>query len=557
MNLNIRVTWPAWLWINSTSDIITNIFANLWYKVITDVEYESRIKWGVNYFDIFIGSENVYLTKKCDIILAFNSESLLKNISSLNQNWIIFINQKIKNSFDDTIKTIIEKNNFKIISLEITDKYDNTYLLALFAYYLKIDTKIIEMSLEEIFSKKWETVLKANISIFNSVFSSLSFEKSDFEIKKIWDKKEISYGNKMLSYGAIDAKLEYYSAYPMTPASTILTEIIASKKVMYLQAEDEIAVINSALWASFTGSRAMVWTSWWGFALMTEALSFAIQAEFPIVVVLSQRAGPSTWTPTYHETWDINFALNPTFGDFDHIVLTPSNLEETYYFAWLSLNLADKYQSIVILLIDKQLSELSWTFENLQKVIVDRGIILEKPPLDYKRYEFTPSGISPRVVVGTKNWDFISSSYEHDEYWVTCEDSENKKLMTQKRWKKLENLFQKEGITGFEVINETANKMIITFSATSYTAKEFIRRNPEFWLILIKFLKPLDERILDYLKDKSEIIFVENNYSGQLENYICKEFGLKYRNWLKISNLRKYDLFPFYIEDFNSLLHNK
>lgn len=555
MNLNIRVTGPAGLWINSTADIISSIFANLWYTLITDIEYESRIKWWVNYFDICIGDENVYVTKKCDLILAFNSESLLKNIFNLNQNWVIFINEKIKNSFDDTIKTLISKNNLKIISLAITDKYDNIYLLALFAYYFHIDTQVIELSLEEIFAKKWEMILKSNIHIFYSVFSGLLFEKSDLKIIKIWNKKEISYGNKMVSWWAIDAKLEYYSAYPMTPASTILTEIIASKKVIYLQAEDEIAVINSALWASFTGSRAMVWTSWWGFALMTEALSFAIQAEFPLVVVLSQRAGPSTGTPTYHETGDINFALNPTFGDFDHIVLIPSNLEEAYYFAWLSLNLADRYQSIVILLIDKQLSELSGTFEKLEQVIVDRGIILETPPLDYKRYQCTENGVSPRVIVGTKNWDFISSSYEHDEYWATSEDSENKKLMTQKRWKKWENFFHKEGIVGFEVINKTANKIIITFSATSYTAKEFIRNNPDYGLLLIKFLKPLDKRMLDCLKDKKEIIFIENNYSGQLENYICKEFGLKYIKWLKILHIRKYDLFPFYIEDFNELLN--
>jgi 2-oxoglutarate/2-oxoacid ferredoxin oxidoreductase subunit alpha len=99
----------------------------------------------------------------------------------------------------------------------------------------------------------------------------------------------------------------------MTPSSTILSEIIKSKKVPFLQAEDEISVINSALGASFTGTRSMVGTSGGGFALMTEALSFAVQAEIPITAVLSQRAGPSTGTPTFHEQGDINFALNPTF----------------------------------------------------------------------------------------------------------------------------------------------------------------------------------------------------------------------------------------------------
>jgi 2-oxoglutarate ferredoxin oxidoreductase subunit alpha len=95
--------------------------------------------------------------------------------------------------------------------------------------------------------------------------------------------------------------------------------------------------------------------------------------------------------------------------------------------------------------------------------------------------------------------------------------------------------------------------MIITTSFTSYTAKEFIKNNPEFGLIIIKFLKPLDERLLEEIKNLEEVIFVESNYSGQLENYISKEFGLKYIPSLKISHLRKYDLFPFYIEDFDEL----
>jgi pyruvate/2-oxoacid:ferredoxin oxidoreductase alpha subunit len=70
--------------------------------------------------------------------------------------------------------------------------------------------------------------------------------------------------------------------------------------------------------------------------------------------------------------------------------------------------------------------------------------------------------------------------------------------------------------------------MLITISFTSYTAKHFIEQNPEYGLILIKFLKPLDERLLEEIKDKEEVIFVEKNYSGQLENHIVKELGLKY-----------------------------
>ena len=342
----------------------------------------------------------------------------------------------------------------------------------------------------------------------------------------------------------------------MTPASTVLSEVINSKKVTFLQAEDEIAVANAVLGASFTGKRAMCGTSGWGFALMTEAISFAVQAEFPMTVILAQRAGPSTGTPTYQEQWDINFALNPTFWDFEHVVLYPSSLEEAYYFGWLALNIADKYQTQVILLMDKQSAELHATHWDFTVPTIDRWVVLANPPEDYKRYELNESGISPRVNVWTKNWDFIATSYEHDEYGATSEDSDLKVKFTEKRFKKLQNFFEREGISGYEIINPSAKKMIVTYSFTKYTAEHFVKNNPEFGLIIIKFLKPIDERLREEIiaNKYEELIFAESNYSGQVEKHLSNELGLKYIPNLKISNLRKYDLFPFYIEDFNELL---
>lgn len=552
MNLNTRITGPAWAGINSTVDIIADLFAELWYDLISDIEYESRIKWWVNFFDVNISDKKEkYLTKKVDIILAFNTESLERQLPSLKKWAAIIVNKKW---LDKLTAKWIDLSDFNILDLEISDKYDNTYLLWIYALYLNLDIDIITENIKKVFAKKWADIVENNINIVKNIFETYKIpNKSDLKIWKIWEAKELIYGNRSLTYWAIEWGLEFYSAYPMTPASTILSEVINSKKVKYIQNEDEVAVANSALWASFTWARAMCGTSGWWFALMTEALSFAVQAEFPITVVLSQRAWPSTGTPTYHEAWDINFALNPTFGDFNHVVMYPSSLEEAYYFWWLALNIADKYQTQVILLMDKQSSELIGTVDKLTTPAIDRWIILENPPIDYKRYELNESGISPRVKVGTKNWDFIASSYEHDEYWATSEDPELKKLFTEKRYKKLDNFFKKEWFSGFEVINSNAKKIIITTSFTSYTAKEFVKNNPEFWLIIIKFLKPLDERLLEELRDKQEVIFVENNYSWQIENYITKELGLKYIPWLKISHMRKYDLFPFYIEDFEEL----
>ncbi len=565
MHLNIRITGAAWAWVNSTVDIVAGLFVELGYDLISDIEYESRIKGWVNFFDVSISDlGEKYLTKKVDILLAFNSESLEKAVPSL-KSWATIITNKKWSE-----KSALKLEWFNVLDLEIADKYDNTYLLWILAKYLNIDLSIILDKIEKVFARKWETVVNYNKAVIENIYNtyeikdavnSISTDNVDMSIngisiKKIWEAKNISYWNKAIATWAIASELEYFAAYPMTPASTVLTEVIKDGTVTFLQAEDEIAVANSALWASFTGKRSMVATSWGWFALMTEALSFAVQAEFPIVAVLAQRAGPSTGTPTYHEQWDINFALNPTFWDFEHIVMYPSNLEESYYFGWLSLNLADKYQNPVIMLTDKQAAEMHWTHDDFEACEVDRWVILENPPEDYKRYELTDSWISPRVKVGTKAWDFIATSYEHDEYWATTENTELKQKFTEKRWKKLQDFYKKEGFSWFEIINPDAKKMLVITWFTRYTAEEFIKNNPEFGLIIIKFLKPFDERLRDEIAKLDEVIFVESNYSGQIENYITKELWLKYINWLEISHLRKYDLFPFYIEDFE-ILKNK
>lgn len=245
------------------------------------------------------------------------------------------------------------------------------------------------------------------------------------------------------------------------------------------------------------------------------------------MALLSQRAGPSTGTPTFHEQGEIRYALVPTFGEFGHVVLCPSTFEEAYLFAGLALNIAQKYQTIVILLTDKQFSELHSSYDALPAPTpVDRGKLLMTPPADYKRYELTDDGVSPYVKVGTENGDFIATSYEHDEYGATTESPEIKGKMTEKRAKKLENFFEKEGYRGYEMVNGGAKKIIVTLSANRIVAEDFIAENGEYGLMVVKFLLPLDARIRDELIGKEEVIFMEGNYSGQLEEHLVKSLDL-------------------------------
>ncbi len=553
MRINIRVTWAAGLGMNSTADIIADVFAELWYNVNTDIQYQSIIKWGINYFDIFVSDSSKYISKYVDVLVALDAKNLEAALSFLKKQAIIITNSKNIMKLE---KADVSLSDFQILPLEIDAKYDNTYLISLLAKLFTLDTEIIESKIQKIFARKWQEVVDANLEIFRSIIGkySITVDNPFWALMRIGEARKTTYGNKALTLWAVAGELEYYSAYPMTPASTILSEVIKAGTVPYLQAEDEISVAMSALWASFAGKRSMVGTSWGWFALMVESISFAQQAELPLVMVLAQRAGPSTGTPTFFEQGDLNMALNPSFWDFEHIVIAPSSLENAYYTGGQALNLAQKYQTVVIVLIDKQFADGKATLESKLVVPeVERGKLELSPSKEYKRYELTQDGISPYTLPWTVDGDFIATSYEHDEYGATTEESSMKVAMTEKRMKKLENFFQKEWISGYEVFNSEAKKMIITTSYTIYTAKEFIKNNPEFGLIIIHFLKPLDERLLSEIDGKDEIIFVESNYSGQLENYICKEFGLKYKSGLTIRNLRKYDLYPFYYEDFETL----
>lgn len=199
-------------------------------------------------------------------------------------------------------------------------------------------------------------------------------------------------------------------------------------------------------------------------------------------------------------------------------------MEEAYSMGGQALNIAQKYQTTVIILTDKQFSEGKVTVTELKPAPVDRGKLTDNPEDGFKRYALTDDGVSPYVRVGTPNGDFIATSYEHDEYGATSEEMEMKVAMTEKRARKLQDFYTKEGIMGYRVVNPKTKKMILTFSLTSYTAEAWIRENPEWGVIIITCLKPIDARLRDVIVGLDRVVFVESNYSGQLEDYVTKEF---------------------------------
>jgi len=548
MQVSVAFSGPAGTGIMTAGSFLGKLLSKKWYFVVWDKEYESIIKWWNNLFVLYISDEKNYISKKIDYLFYYNAYWLEK-YESLYEVWKSF----------DVKKT--EAN------------YQNTLSIAMACKILWIDLSEIEDLYKEKFGSK-KDVLEKNIEDLHK-----GFDMVDKWVVEIWDlgvEKEFLHGNEVIWIWAIDSGLEFYSAYPMTPASSIIDTIVKNKDVVFFQGEDEIAVSISMLWAHFTGKRAMCGTSGGWFALMTESISFSNQAELGGVYILSQRAWPSTGTPTYTEQADLNFALNASFGDTYPIVLAPSSFEDGYNLIGKALNWSDQYQHPVIYLVDKQYSECYLSVDpkklNAESVLRGKRVWWEiwglweewKKLEKFARYEVTEDGVSPYTYPWIKWWEFIATSYEHNIYWATSEDPLSKKVMTHKRSNKINKTFISEVFNDefywYEIINPDAKNFFVTFGINRIVLESFVLDNNNWWnndcgVIIIKVLQPVDPRLAIFFEEKmdniEQLVFVEQNYSWQFEQHIKTQCGLRVpERETKIENKRKYESYPFFAEDF-------
>lgn len=542
MQISIWFSGPAGSGVNTAGILLAELLAQKGYTVLGDKEYASIIKGDNNCFFLYISDEEQpFIRRQIDYFLAYDPYAVSKN-----------------ESIYDLKKVFMIKDE--------KCKYKNTFTLG-------SALKIFGISLEEGKSFLKQQFLEKEFSseVMNQNFLDLEAgyqyiiqncgEACDIIncSKAIWTPKQFMYGNELIAKGAIASGLDFYAAYPMTPASSIIDEVVKDAKVSFFQGEDEIAVSMAMLGAKFAGKRAMCGTSGGGFALMSESISFSNQAELGGVYVLAQRDGPSTGTPTFTGQGDVNYALHASFGDTNPIVLYPSTFEEAYSFAGKALNWSDQYQHPVILLSDKQLSE-SYVSIDPQKLLAEpikRGKKADSTAEDqFKRYEFSPDGISPYSVPWTEHTTFIATSYEHDEYGSTNEEPTMKGKMMEKIAQKLKTFVEQEfnsDFYGYEIINPDAETFYITMGINRYALEQHIKGKADMGLIVIKSLSPFDPRLKTFLEEHAKkikrLIFVEMNQSGILEDLVRKECEL-YGEWnKKIEHFRKITLYPFFEEE--------
>jgi 2-oxoglutarate ferredoxin oxidoreductase subunit alpha len=371
-------------------------------------------------------------------------------------------------------------------------------------------------------------------------------------------------GNEALSLGAMAGGCKFMAGYPMTPSSPIL-EFMADKGrqwgVVAVHVEDELAAMNMAVGAGYTGVRAMVATSGGGFCLMVEALALAGMTETPVVVVLGQRPGPATGLPTRTEQGELWFALHAGHGEFARAVLAPATIEEAFHAAVKAFNLAEKYQTPVLILTDHHLATSYATVDrfDLRQVKIDRGELLSDEEAarltDYKRHLVTDSGISPRALPGGKAL-VVTDSDEHDESGHMIEDAATRTRQVEKRLRKLEGL--KLEITRprlYEVSD--ADVMLIgwgsTCGAITEAATLLEKDGTTVSTLHLSQLWPFPAEAVSSAMGRSrKNIVVEGNATAQLAQLIRRETGRKVD-----ATILKFDGRPFSPEEIVGRLHKE
>ncbi len=412
-----------------------------------------------------------------------------------------------------------------------TDRAKNTVVLGLLAGWFGLAREGILGGIRKKFEKKGEEVLKGNERAFVAgiEFAEAHPLKEGVAMAPAVAEKGrnlVVDGNDMCAAAAIFAGCQFFGGYPITPSSEIMhfhAREIWKYGGTVLQAEDEIAGIGAVVGASFAGKKAMTATSGPGMSLKTEILGLATIAELPLVCVNVQRGGPSTGLPTKSEQSDLFQALFSAHGDATRPVLAPISVEDTFGITVEAFNIAERYQTPVIILSDQEIAQRKETVPPIDTSafkVIDRRRPTEGELENYIRFRITESGISPISHPGMKGGNYLASGIEHNEKGAPTASGEVHARMNDKRIKKLYPLKRRRDLFIIEG-DPNAPFGIVSWGSVAGVAMEAVhlarREGIKVKLIVPKLLYPVPEEIYqEFFASVKRGLVVEQSHLGQL-----------------------------------------
>ncbi|MBU1931155.1 2-oxoacid:acceptor oxidoreductase subunit alpha [Patescibacteria group bacterium] len=519
--VELKIGGQAGEGIKTTGLMLNKTLVRLGFHTFGYSEYPSLIRGGHNVYQLSVADQPVSATRqKVDILIALNQETINLHQTELHQNSIIIYDP---GEFS-LPKTNLVGDYLPVELIKLAEGIGGKALMAnvvalaavLVLLGLPID-KFLEI-LKETFARKGQEIVDLNQKAAQAGYAAIK-TKSKFNLQ-VPDKAEpkmVLTANEAAGLGAIAGGLQFYSAYPMTPATSILhylAKVAKKANLVVKQTEDEISAINMALGASYAGVRSMTATSGGGLCLMAEGISFSGVAELPMVIVNAMRPGPGLGMPTWTGQGDLRFCLHIGHDEFPRIVLAPGDAEEMFKLTKLALVLAEKYQLPVIILTDKHLAESDFCYPQFE------------PIHQHKRLDQVRRYVN---------------SYEHDNDGFATEDPQVRTEQMNKRMAKLTNLIKE--IPQQPIYQVEAKKIgLISWGSNKGAILDALKDLPQASFLHLNWLWPLPAKaIQDFAGQVEQLVIVEGNSQAQLAGLIREQLEIEIKH-----KILKYDGRPFW-----------
>ncbi len=507
------------------------------YRPYMYYDYPSLIKGGHN-FAIVRGTRGQprAIRTMVDILLALNQETIEKHRDRIHGGTsVLFHADRAKGPGEGVpVGDILKRHDAPAVM-------ENSCLIGAFAKSAGMSQTLVRSVFERHIPKYIEKNVEVALDGYDAVRTAHNLAAS------VSRPLPIVTGNEAAGLGLLSGGLDAYVAYPMTPSSSLLhflAEHGPPSGVTVVHPENEIAVMLMAAGFAYAGRKVAVGTSGGGFCLMTEGLSLAGMAELPVVIVMSQRTGPSTGLPTYSAQSDLHFVLHAGHGEFPRFICAPGDATETMSWSKTALQIAWDYQVPSFVLMDKHLSEgfFSIDVKQADTVAVDGPETREASP--GRRYIDTPSGVSPAAFPPALGHVIKVNSYAHDESGITTEDPAVIGLMTDKRLRKEASLEAEVGrlpavVTGGDPEGTT---VVLCFGSTAGVCEEAADAL-QYRTVRPVVLEPFPfNAFRDALSGVELTVCVEENVKGQL-SLLLKRHGI-----MTAHSVRRSDGRPFEVE---------
>lgn len=537
------------------------------FHVFAGPDYHSRIRGGHNFYTVRVAPRPISAHRKpVHLLLALTKDTVDAHVSEMEQGGAIVFDPELEVDEVDLRRCGLKPVPVPAAKLaaEAGDpRLANSVLLGAGAVALGWNLAALERVLAESFGKKRAALADANVKALRSGAAAAKPQVAGFPWRLVAgpaaDRLFVG-GSQAVCLGAVAAGCRFVAGYPMTPTTPILEWWAAHAPTLGLvmkEAEDEIAAVNMAIGAAFAGVRAMTATAGGGFSLMVEGLGLAGMVEVPVVIIEGQRAGPSTAMATRTEQGDLLSLLHASQGEFLRFVLTPGSVRQCFEATWRAFNLAERYQTPAIVVIDQYVAHFMRSLDrselDLNGVVIDRGALLSPAQVarrkkPYRRYELTESGISPRALPGQAGSVYAATSDEHTPDSHISEESSDRVAMHTKRLAKMKGA-RTEMLPPMRFGPDVAPLALVCWGSTLGPAREAVEEmnaagNPARLVHFCDMWPFPAEAAVAALKGARRIVSVEGNATGQFAWLLRAETGIKVDALVSRTDGR-----PFTVED--------